>query len=426
MAEKFFLVAVDMGYGHQRAAYPLRQWAMNEEVILANNYLGIPEKDKKIWLSSQRSYEFISRFKSVSFLGSLLFFLFDQFQKIVRFYPKRDLSQPNFYLKQVFALIKKGWGKDLIEKLKIKTQQLKTNLPLITTFFVPAFMAEYHQYPGEIFCLVCDSDVARVWAPLDASKSRIKYLAPTERVVERLQLYGVKKENIFLTGFPLPLSNLGDEDLTILKNDLRYRLLNLDPQKRFQQNYQPLIEKHLLELPQQANHPLTLLFSVGGAGAQKEIAVQIVRGLAEKIKRGEIRVILSAGIKKQVKDYFAKELANQKIEILWADNFATYFEKFNFALRQTDILWTKPSELSFYAALGLPIIIAPAVGSQEEFNQRWLLKSGFGLMQEEPRFVQQWLFDWLAKGYLAEAALQGFVEGEKLGIFKIQKLCSGS
>jgi len=426
MAEKFFLVAVDMGYGHQRAAYPLRQWAMNEEVILANNYLGIPEKDKKIWLSSQRSYEFISRFKSVSFLGSLLFFLFDQFQKIVRFYPKRDLSQPNFYLKQVFALIKKGWGKDLIEKLKIKNQQLKTNLPLITTFFVPAFMAEYHQYPGEIFCLVCDSDVARVWAPLDAQKSRIKYLAPTERVVERLQLYGVKKENIFLTGFPLPLSNLGDEDLTILKNDLRYRLLNLDPQKRFQQNYQPLIEKHLLELPQQANHPLTLLFSVGGAGAQKEIAVQIVRGLAEKIKRGEIRVILSAGIKKQVKDYFAKELANQKIEILWADNFATYFEKFNFALRQTDILWTKPSELSFYAALGLPIIIAPAVGSQEEFNQRWLLKSGFGLMQEEPRFVQQWLFDWLAKGYLAEAALQGFVEGEKLGIFKIQKLCSGS
>lgn len=426
MAEKFFLVAVDMGYGHQRAAYPLRQWAINEEVILANNYLGIPEKDKKIWLSSQRSYEFISRFKSVSFLGSLLFFLFDQFQKIVRFYPKRDLSQPNFYLKQVFALIKKGWGKDLIEKLKIKNQQLKTNLPLITTFFVPAFMAEYHQYPGEIFCLVCDSDVARVWAPLDAQKSRIKYLAPTERVVERLQLYGVKKENIFLTGFPLPLSNLGDEDLTILKNDLRYRLLNLDPQKRFQQNYQPLIEKHLLELPQQANHPLTLLFSVGGAGAQKEIAVQIVRGLAEKIKRGEIRVILSAGIKKQVKDYFAKELANQKIEILWADNFATYFEKFNFALRQTDILWTKPSELSFYAALGLPIIIAPAVGSQEEFNQRWLLKSGFGLMQEEPRFVQQWLFDWLAKGYLAEAALQGFVEGEKLGIFKIQKLCSGS
>jgi len=426
MAEKFFLVAVDMGYGHQRAAYPLRQWAINEEVILANNYLGIPEKDKKIWLSSQRSYEFISRFKSVSFLGSLLFFLFDQFQKIVRFYPKRDLSQPNFYLKQVFALIKKGWGKDLIEKLKIKNQQLKTNLPLITTFFVPAFMAEYHQYPGEIFCLVCDSDVARVWAPLDAQKSRIKYLAPTERVVERLQLYGVKKENIFLTGFPLPLSNLGDEDLTILKNDLRYRLLNLDPQKRFQQNYQPLIEKHLLELPQQANHPLTLLFSVGGAGAQKEIAVQIVRGLAEKIKRGEIRVILSAGIKKQVKDYFAKELANQKIEILWADDFATYFEKFNFALRQTDILWTKPSELSFYAALGLPIIIAPAVGSQEEFNQRWLLKSGFGLMQEEPRFVQQWLFDWLAKGYLAEAALQGFVEGEKLGIFKIQKLCSGS
>ena len=64
-------------------------------------------------------------------------------------------------------------------------------------------------------------------------KSRIKYFASTERVVERLKLYGVKGKNIFFTGYPLPLENTGSEKLEILKNDLKERLLNLDPEKRF-------------------------------------------------------------------------------------------------------------------------------------------------------------------------------------------------
>ena len=112
------------------------------------------------------------------------------------------------------------------------------------------------------------------------------------------------------------------------------------------------------------------------------------------------------------------------IEILFAERIEDYFQEFNQALRKTDILWTKPSELSFHAALGIPIIIAPPIGSQEEFNMRWLLKSGFGLLQENPNYTKEWLFDWLEKGYLAEAAMEGFIEGEKLGTFKIEKIIS--
>jgi hypothetical protein len=72
--------------------------------------------------------------------------------------------------------------------------------------------------------------------------------------------------------------------------------------------------------------------------------------------------------------------------------------------------------------LGIPIIVAPPIGSQEEFNMRYLLKSGFGILQENLNYLEQWLFDWLKKGYLAEAAMQGFVEGEKLGTFKILEI----
>jgi len=94
-------------------------------------------------------------------------------------------------------------------------------------------------------------------------------------------------------------------------------------------------------------------------------------------------------------------------------------------LRKTDILWTKPSELSFYAGLGLPIIIAPPIGSQEDFNKKWLLHIGAATPQDNPKYTDQWLFDLLNAGDLAEMAMQGFVEIEKKGTYNIEKIVTG-
>jgi len=418
--EKFWLISVDMGYGHQRTAFPLKNFA--KEWIQANDYDEIPKRDRDIWEWSKKGYEFISRFKKIPLIGEFAFFVFDLFQRIYYFYPKRDLSQPNFAIERIYSLFKKGWGKHLIEKLKNKP-----NLPIVSTFFIPAFMAEYFEYPGEIFLIVCDADISRSWAPLKPKESRIKYFVPNERVFERLQLYGIKKENIFLTGYPLPIENIGSQKMEILKEDLKNRLLNLDPEFVYFAKYRELVLSKLGSLPESSDHPLTILFSVGGAGAQREIGAKILWRLKERIKERKIKVILSAGIKKWVRDYFLncikylkiEKFLGESVEIIFEEKIEDYFEKFNKALRKTDILWTKPSELSFYSALGIPIIISPPIGSQEEFNMRYLLKSGFGIFQENPNYLEQWLFDWLKKGYLAEAAMQGFVEGEKLGTFKI-------
>ena len=419
MMQKVWVISVSMGYGHQRTAYPLKDLAPEGEVINANAYQGIPQRDRKIWEGMRMFYEFISRLKRLPLIGETAFAAYDKFQKILSFYPKRDLSEPNLQLKQIFSLIKKGWGGHLIERFKQKS------LPLISTFFIPAFMAEYLNYPGKIYCIICDADISRTWVSFNPSQSKIKYFAPTRRVTERLKLYGVKPENIYLTGYPLPLELLGSENLEILKNDLLNRILNLDPKGRYRHYYEPLIKKYLGDLPQKSNHPLTIMFAVGGAGAQKEIGTQIIKSLKNKIKNGEVKIILAAGIKEKVKKYFKKNIGNLNgVEIIFGRDINDYFQKFNQALRKTDVLWTKPSELSFYAALGLPIIIAPPIGSQEDFNKRWLLKSGFGNFQENPNLAHQWLFDWLDGGYLAEAAMQGFIEGEKLGAFNIQKIIS--
>jgi len=424
MAKKAWVITVNMGYGHQRTTYPLKSLTPKQEIIPANDYQGILEKDRRIWEGSRKLYESISRFKRVPLIGRLVFSMYDRLQAILSFYPKRDLSKSNFQLQQIFSLIQTGWGKHLIEKLK------KKPLALITSFFNTAFMAEAFEYPGDIFCIICDADIARTWAPLIPHTSKIKYFTPNRRVVERLKLYGVRPENIFLTGYPLPKTNLGTEKLGILKKDLAHRMVNLDPGKRYQHYYNPLIKKYIGRLPLKSNHPLTIMFAVGGAGAQKEIGIQIIKSLSSKIRKQEVKVILVAGIRKKVKQYFQEGIKslglknNKNIEIIFEKDIETYFKEFNSALRKTDILWTKPSELSFYTALGLPIIIAPSIGSQEDFNREWILKLGSGIGQQDPLYTDQWLFDLLERGWFAEAAMQGFIEGEKLGTFKIEKIVS--
>jgi len=421
---KAWVVDVNMGYGHQRTAYPLRELAPEGKIIHANDYKGIPDKDRRIWELGRKGYEFISKFKRLPLVGKLAFGFFDNFQKIFAFYPKRDLSRPNLQLKQELRRVGKGCGKDLIKTLA------KNPLPFITSFFTPAYMAETFNYPNDIYCIICDADVSRTWASLNPLQSRLKYFTPNVWTTNRLKLYGVKEENIFFTGYPLPLENIGTEKLEILKQDLKERLFHLDPKKSYFQKYKVLIDKHLGILPTKSKRPLTIMFAVGGAGAQKEIGIKIAGSLKQAIQGKKIKLILVAGIREEVKEYFLQQIAylglkehlGSNIEVLFAPKIGDYFEQFNLALRKTDILWTKPSELSFYTGLGLPIIIAPIIGSQEEFNKKWLLTLGSGVLQENPTYTHQWLFDFLDSGRLAEAAMQGFIEAEKLGTLNIKKI----
>ena len=214
-----YVVTVDMGYGHQRAAFPLRDFAVGldgikskDAIINANHYAGIPNADRRRWDSGRRWYERISRLKNLPLIGESIFSIMDYFQRIEPFYPKRDLSKPTIQLKTIYSMIRKGWGRDLIQRLN------KNPLPLINTFFSPAYFAEEHGYKGDIYLICCDTDVSRAWAPLVPNKSRIKYLVPNRRVKERLGLYGVKQDQIFVTGFPLPKENIGGRDLKVLKS----------------------------------------------------------------------------------------------------------------------------------------------------------------------------------------------------------------
>lgn len=427
--KKAYVVSVNMGYGHERAAYGLRDLAQGE-IITANAYAGIPERDKKLWSESRRLYETISRFKPVPLLGDALFKLMDYLQRIADFYPRRDLSAPNAQIRQTYYFIEKlGLCRHLIEKLAQKP------LPLICTFFLPAFAAEEFDYPEDIYLVVCDADMARAWVARDPRRSRIKYFAPNGRVVERLRLYGVKSENIFLTGFPLPKELIGGPEGMIIKKDLMARLCNLDPNGIFLDKYARTLEAELDHgtCNIRRSHPLTVTFSIGGAGAQKHLGKMVLESLSFKLKNNQIAFRLAVGTKKELDEYFRSVLKKLKLtnrigKNIFIDYFPdrrTYFIEFSKILRKTDILWTKPSELSFYCGAGIPIIMAPSIGSQELFNRTWLKSVGAGVTQGDPRYTDEWLFDWIASGGLARMAWNGYIEAPTHGSYRIQSVMTG-
>lgn len=423
-----WIVTVDMGLGHQRAALPFLDVAEGGSIITANNYEGIPATEFSSWRIAERWYLFMSRLSNYGLFGRLCFALFDYFQRIQDFYPKRKNIKPPLQLKSTYAQIRAGLGHDLIKKLN------SNPVPLLGNFLTVGLMAEYWGYKGQVFLLGTDSDLSRSWASLNPKKSLLNYFAPSERAAERLLQYGVPRSRIYTTGFPLPEELVGVAS-AIAKSNLRLRLARLDPTGTYRKKYTALVGSYLGKVPDKSSRAVSsaavkILFAVGGAGAQAKIGALLLKSLTPLIKRRDIKLILSAGVSKASAKIFQEAVlganwrseTKEDVEIIFSESKAEYFTKFNRALHQTDILWTKPSELSFYAALGLPIIMAPPVGSQEVKNREWLLNLGAGVDQLNPRYVNEWLPDMLHSGKLAECAMEGFIKIEREGTRRIKEI----
>jgi len=166
-----------------------------------------------------------------------------------------------------------------------------------------------------------------------------------------------------MTGFPLPSENIGTESgLEVLKIDLLARLRRLDPGGKFFA-YHSYSVSHLLgfkKLPEITDSHLTVMFAIGGAGAQAEMVRPILRSLNRSIKSGQVRLLLSCGVQRRLLEKTLRDINREglwdqiglNLYLIFSDDLFDYFEKFNRWLRQTDVLWTKPSELSFTALWG--------------------------------------------------------------------------
>jgi len=409
-----------MGLGHQRAAYPLRDIAEGGIITLGKAENTSPS-EQRLWERLRKSYEFLSRTKSWPLIGNTVFGLLDRLQNIPPFYPIRDMSNPSFQVRWLKGLIEKGMCSGLMEMIRAKP------LPLLTTFYAPAIAADMAGY-GRIYSIICDAEINRAWVAENPRTSKIVYLVPCGRAVRRLNEYGIPNEQIWLTGFPIPLELLGDRNISVLKRDLGQRLHFLDPTgERFWPMHGLNVE-HFLGAKNcrfAKKRPFTITFAVGGAGAQTDIAYTVARSLRDKIAKGEVGYNILAGVRPEVKEYLEsvkKELALPQIQVVSGKTLNEYFQGFTECMHTTDVLWTKPSELSFYCGLGIPVIMAPHIGSQEDFNQAWLLEIQAGFPQQDPQYADQWLLDLIRAGRLADAAWNGFLKARKYGTYKIHEV----
>jgi hypothetical protein len=201
--------------------------------------------------------------------------------------------------------------------------------------------------------------------------------------------------------------------------------VRLDPNGVFRQQFAREVEA-LGPLPD-SQAPPHLAFAIGGAGAQAEMAARFLPSLRDWLKTERLRLTLVAGTKREVRDLFELEVERARIgaelgrsvRVLYEPNVDEYFDRFDALLANVDILWTKPSELTFYGALGIALVFAPPIGVHEDYNQRWALENGAGLRQRDPAVASEWLVEWLTDGTLAAAAWAGHKRLPCRGLYRI-------
>jgi hypothetical protein len=417
-----------MGYGHLRAAHALAN-EVGTKILHVDRPPLVAAEELRLWRASRRAYEITSRASQIPVVGAPLKSLLESLTDIPHLHPQRDLSAPNFQVRSLQRLIDRGLGRGLVELLRA------TSAPVITTFFAPALCAD-HCGCERVYCVVTDVDINRTWVPLRPGRTKICYLTPSRRAVHRLRAYGVPREQVEFTGFPLPGDLLGGPDLTILRRNLAARLVRLDRKGVFRDQARGEIQHFLGELPAgEEGRPPLLTYTVGGAGAQADLARPLLKGARRLIEEGKLRVCLAAGVRAEIAAKFREwvreagleDRLGNGVDVFLAASLDEYFPRFNEILAGTDVLWTKPSEMTFFSALGLPLILSTPVGVHERYNRRWAIENGPGLKQHDALHAEYWLREWLNEGTLAAAAWYGFLRMPKFGLCQIlERVAAGA
>ena len=398
------VTAPSMGYGHQRAARSVAE-ALGVVPLQSDEPPLASPGDRKTWNRIRVFYERASRLSTRRGIGAPATAFLEWITAIARLHPERDLSAPTRSAHTMERLAAQGFGRDMVKVLEAD------DAALVSTFYAEAITAD-RSGRDHVYCVVTDSDVNRVWAPMRGDRSRVHYFAPTRRVVRRLRAYGVRAENVTFTGFPLPPSLVGNGDEGPLLRNLSARLARLDPNGHLRDRLQAKARGHLLPAPREAEaRPPLIVFAIGGAGAQTDLARDLLRGLRDVVAADRLRLVLVAGTRREVAvrmRAFADDVGlADRVPILVERDFDSYYRAFNELLAEADVLWTKPGELVFYAGLGLPLVLSPPVGVQERANTRWLLDRGAAVAQRDPRHAGSWLLELIEDGVLAGAAFSG-------------------
>ncbi len=410
------IVAVEMGYGHLRAANTIAE-SLGTEVTR----LDLPPLagcgEAALWFGIRKFYNGLSQACDWPVAGMAAQAILEKVTEIAPLQPHKS-GEPSTLLTHLTD----GLSGTVVGR---RLRMMAAEKPILATY--PAAAIAAMRAPGaRVFCLATDTDLSRAWVPSHAIDVRIDYLAPVSRVVDRLRSFGVPDSRIHLTGFPLPAKLIAQTESALAR-----RLHRLDPSGAFQSQADKAAAACIRDLVQPSPmQPIVMTVAIGGAGGQLRHVSQILRSVRKCVLAGKLSLNLVAGTRADVAETLRNIVQttglplekNKGVEILFAAEHKQYFRLFEDCLGATDLLWTKPSELVFYAALGLPMLLAPPLGGQEHANRDWLLSNDAALDAGNPAMLDQRLEDLLATGALCRIAWNGYSRLDRDGSNRIHKL----
>ena len=408
-----------MGLGHHRAIYPLVQSLKSPLICIGEND-NSPKKEQKRWKSVLKKYELVSRLQTLPIISYPIKAVMNIILNIEPEKSSKDLSIPTLQTRYMHRLLKKKQVcNGVVDCLKENPNDI-----LITSFYASALAASYINHKP-VFLIICDTDINRVWVPFDPARSNITYFVPSHTVLKRLVKYGVNLNNIKLTGFPLPLSLIGSRNKEILKSNLADRLYRLDRNSMVKEALSnKLVDNNICCNPN-LDDKIHITFSIGGAGAQKELAINILMALHQEIINNKIVFNILVGTHVEVYLFFCEKTLQyneNQVKIGFKHSVEEYLDLFNQTIARTDILITKPSELTFYAGLGLPIIMTQPIGKHEEFNRKWLIEKGGGVPLPKLDVLREWFSYKLNSGFFALMSWNAYNNIENMGTYKIMDI----
>ena len=411
------VVAVEMGYGHLRAAHNIAE-SLGTSITRMDMPPVAGPAEAALWRGILGIYTALSKACDSRLAGPAAHALLEQLTEITPLPRNNRIESANLLSHLADRLTGNFLGRRLCKMTAGSNKQVVATYPA-------AAMAVRRASASRVFCLATDTDLNRAWAARDPKSAGIEYFAPVSRVVDRLRTFGVPDSKIHLTGFPLPQSLVGQAAPILAR-----RIHRLDPNRTFRSQVpEPiagLIEQAEAKYPKK---PIMLTLAVGGAGGQTRHVAQILQSLRKRILDEEVHLTLVAGIRPNVVEAFERVIQSvglpgqgRGVDILFASAHSEYFQRFETCLAHTDILWTKPSELVFYAALGLPILLAPPVGGQEHANRQWLISNESALDAGDPSHMDSRLQQLLGGGQLCTIAWNAYSRLDRLGLDRILKI----
>ncbi len=408
------IVSVEMGYGHLRPAYTLAD-SLGVEVVRLDAAPAAGFVEAALWKTVYKSYNRLSRACDWPGAGRFAKMILESATRI----PPLQRQPEPANLMSYFA---DGATRAFVGR---RFRNMASGAGSIVATYPVAAFAAARLRNARVFCLVTDTDSNRAWAPANADRSDIEYFAPVQRVADRLRSFGVPGRKIHVTGFPLPAKLVEGASAALAR-----RLCRLDAKSVFRIKSQGA-DAFIRRFSQPCSaQPISMTIAIGGAGAQTRQAGAILQALKARISEGRFKLTLVAGIrfdvanrlKTMVQSAGLEDRLGHGIDILFAGSLKDYFQQFDDCLADTDLLWTKPSELVFYASLGVPMLLSEPLGGQERANREWLLSNDAAFDAGDPAMLDCRLEQLLSTGELCRIAWNAYSRLERNGAERIKQI----